>query len=351
MEVLAPRVNANDNEAKLVVWHISAWQPVNPGDTICSIETTKATVDVETEVKGFFYPAVAEGETVKVGQVLAWVLPEKSEALLDKLRRSQETTDDGVIVSAKARALMDEHKLTVADFPSAATISAREVEVLIQSRGASATVVYADDIIASLAIDENSILVWGGGYQGAVVLDILAETQAYRPVVVIDQKLQQTEVYGVPVLRPDHLSRLYDRGLRKAHICIGKAADKLAVAHTLKVLGFSLVNVMHPSAVLSPRVSLGENVFIGPLVLVGPEVTISDLCQLNNGASIAHNTVLERSVAISDGARIGGIVHIGEATLVGIGTVVNSRVTVGSWCTIVESGTVVRADGTQVKAN
>ena len=357
MEVLAPRVNANDDEAKVTAWHATPWQIVTPGDLLCSIETTKATVDIEANAAGFFHPAARVGDTVKVGQILAWVFPEKSETLLAEAKRdAAPVADNDIIISVKAQKLMEESGLVASDFPGRTSISTRDVEALMQSRLSGQGDVEA--IIASLAISEDAILIWGGGYQGQVVLDILAETGAGKPVVVIDRNPRLNQLGGLPVLRPENLTKLFDRGLNKAHVCIGNAVDKIGAAETLKAAGFTLVNVIHPSAVLSPCLTLGENVFIGPLVLVGVDAVIGDLSQINNGASVAHHTNVGRAVQISDGARLGGLVRIGEGCLIGIGTIVNSRVAVGARCTLVsgitvyddvQDDTVVRADGTHVR--
>ncbi len=354
MEVLVPRVNANDDDTELVALHAVPWQAVKKGDLLASMETTKASVDIEATAAGYFYPAAQVGETIKVGHLLAWIFPEKSEKHLEAARgKLVPTADGGVIISSRARALMQTRALTEADFPGLNTISVRDIEE--KNEGPITT----PAVLNAIVVSDNAVVIWGGGYQGQVVLDILSQTGTHRAVAVVDRALQQKEVMGVPVVRPSELKNLRKRGLKNAHICIADAAAKIEVADVLKTADFTLINVVHPSAVLSPRSILGENVFIGPQVLVGVSAEIGDLCQINNAASIAHHSKLERAVAVSDGARIGGLVQVGEGTLVGIGTVVNSRVSVGRNCVLVSGvtiygdvpdGTVVRADGTQSTA-
>jgi sugar O-acyltransferase (sialic acid O-acetyltransferase NeuD family) len=352
MEVLVPRVNANDDDATLVALHATPWQAVKAGDLLASLETTKASIDVEAEVAGFFYPAAKAGETIKVGVVLGWIFPEKSQPLLDAVQCKQPLAGANIIVSSKARGLMQARGLTESDFPGQSAISVRDVEAKSdRPRGLAAL----NDIVAG----DDAVVIWGGGYQGQVVLDILSETGGRRAVAVIDRDLQKKDVMGVPVFRPSELEELRGRGLKNAHVCIGDAAAKMEVAGVLKAAGFQLINVIHPSAALSSRATLGENVFVGPQAVVGVAAEIGDLCQINNAASIAHHSKLERAVAVSDGARIGGMVQIGEGTLVGIGAVINSRIAVGRNCVLVSGitvysnvpdGTVVRADGTRARA-
>jgi UDP-perosamine 4-acetyltransferase len=195
-------------------------------------------------------------------------------------------------------------------------------------------------LIDGLVIDDRSILIWGAGFQSTIALDALSEANGYRAIVLVDQSPQSARATGIPVLAPSCLPMLYDRGLRKAHICIGSPKVKIEVAGKLKEAGFSFVNIIHPSAVVSKSASLGEGVFVGPQVIVGPEARIEDFCQLNNAASVAHHSVIGRAVQVSDGARIGGAVRIGEGSLVGFGVVVGFRVTVDPWSTI-RSGTTL----------
>jgi len=351
MEVLVPRANANDDDATLVALHATTWQTVKAGDLLASLETTKASIDVEAEIAGFFYPAAKVGQTIKVGVVLGWIFPEKSQTLLDAAGKQPLAVESNIIVSSKARGLMQARGLTESDFPGQSAISVRDVE----ARSARPRDLAAlNDIVTG----DDAVVIWGGGYQGQVVLDILSETGGRRAVAVIDRDLQKKDVMGVPVFRPTELEDLRGLGLKNAHVCIGDAAAKMEVAGVLKAVGFQLINIIHPSATLSSRATLGENVFVGPQALVGAAAEIGDLCQINNAASIAHHTKLERAVAVSDGARIGGLVEIGEGTLVGIGTVINSRIAVGRNCVLVSGitiynnvpdGTVVRADGTRAR--
>lgn len=353
MEVLVPRVNANDDEATLVALHAAPWQAVKAGDLLASLETTKASIDVEAGATGFFHPAAKAGDAIKVGFVLGWIFPHKSQLLLDAVQRKQlPVTEGNVIISRNARALMHAHGLTESDFPGRSTISVQNVEAKIDGPRDLAA-------LNDVAAGDDALVIWGGGYQGQVVLDILSETGSHRAVAVIDRALQQKDVMGVPVFRPADLKQLRDIGLKNAHVCIGDAAAKMEVAGLLERAGFQLINVIHPSATLSPGASLGRNVFVGPQASVGVAAEIGDLCQINNAASIAHHSKLERAVAVSDGARIGGLVRIGEGTLVGIGAVINSRIAVGRNCVLVSGitiysdvpdSTVVRADGLRTRA-
>ena len=59
-------------EGKIIKWNVSVGQSFAPGDSLCSIETDKATVDFEAQEKGIIAKIFAENdETLPVGQLLA----------------------------------------------------------------------------------------------------------------------------------------------------------------------------------------------------------------------------------------------------------------------------------------
>lgn len=76
-----PRVNTNDDEVQLVAWHLSPGEPVQAGQEIADVETSKAVVGVEAERSGYLRPLVAVGDIVAVGAPLALIADSADEAL------------------------------------------------------------------------------------------------------------------------------------------------------------------------------------------------------------------------------------------------------------------------------
>ena len=129
----APRINANDVEMRLVAWHVGHWQEVETGDLLCEVESTKSVVQIESEQNGFVYPAVEPDSYVKVGEILGYVLADRDVAQVEALLQIPPQEGD-VVVSKKARALMEEHGLDVSDFPTMAVIGSEAVVAVLRSR-------------------------------------------------------------------------------------------------------------------------------------------------------------------------------------------------------------------------
>ncbi len=72
--VLIPLLNPNEPEAMLATLSIVEGQRVEIGDTLCTLETTKATADVQAEAGGFVAGLrLRQGQTVRAGEVLCYL--------------------------------------------------------------------------------------------------------------------------------------------------------------------------------------------------------------------------------------------------------------------------------------
>ncbi len=70
-EILVPLLNANEPEAKLTGIHIIDRQAVEKGMLLFTIETTKASSEIEALESGFIRILAKEGDTLSVGERLA----------------------------------------------------------------------------------------------------------------------------------------------------------------------------------------------------------------------------------------------------------------------------------------
>jgi pyruvate dehydrogenase E2 component (dihydrolipoyllysine-residue acetyltransferase) len=73
MEVVMPKLGLTMEEATLIDWLVADGEPVSVGQSICEIETEKATQELEAEAAGVLRHAVAVDETVAAGTVIAYI--------------------------------------------------------------------------------------------------------------------------------------------------------------------------------------------------------------------------------------------------------------------------------------
>ncbi len=113
------------------------------------------------------------------------------------------------------------------------------------------------------------------------------------------------------------------------------------------------LNVIHPSATVSPAAEIGQGVFIGANVMIAPKAKIGDGVICNNGCAIEHECIVGAYAHIATGAVLSGKVTIGEGALIGANAVVKFGKTVGPWAIVGCGAVVIRdvADGLIVAGN
>lgn len=190
------------------------------------------------------------------------------------------------------------------------------------------------------------ILIIGAGGHGQVVADALICAQKEGcsdvPVGFLDDnhRRSETSVLGLPVFGPT--TRIDGIAHDAVIVGIGNNAIRRRVIHELRNNGETLVNVIHPSAVIADDVELGQGVVIAARAVINTGSIIADGVILNTACSTDHHNLVEAFAHIGPGAHLGGDVHVGEGTLIGIGAAVIRGCTVGEWSTVGVGAAVVR---------
>ena len=179
-----------------------------------------------------------------------------------------------------------------------------------------------------------------------MVLDILRAAGKHTVVGSIDanQDLHGSEIAGLKVLgNLNLLPKLKAKGLAGAIVAIGDNRVRRSYAEKLAAAGLTLVNAVHPSAVISPTAVLGQNVVVAAGVIICTEARVGDSAILNTGAAIDHECEIGEAAHLAPGARLAGRVWVGEGAFIGIGANVLPCLRIGEHA-IVGGGTLVRRD-------
>jgi sugar O-acyltransferase (sialic acid O-acetyltransferase NeuD family) len=164
------------------------------------------------------------------------------------------------------------------------------------------------------------------------VLGFVVETAYFRP---------DTLVNGYPVL--GDFQWLTEHSREVELVCaVGDTALRRRLTEQGLSLGARFCNVVHPSALLTPRVSISEGCVVSAGVIMTSRVRLGRHVHVNLASTLAHDVVVDDYATIAPGVRLSGNVHVGEGANVGTGATVIEKIHVGRWSVVGAGATVVR---------
>jgi sugar O-acyltransferase (sialic acid O-acetyltransferase NeuD family) len=345
--VRMPRLNANEDEAKIAEILVAENQGFAATEKLFSLETTKASIDVEAPCAGTVVTMlVKEGDFLAVGMPLCHLLladPENPGGLdiewVESFEARQENIATGEArISTKARmralALGVDWTCIVTD---SGMVRVKDVEDYHAMTGAT-TAAITSPVLPS-RFDALDAIIFGGGGHARAVVDA-AQGSGYRFIGAVDARLAagtpllgNLQVLGGEALLQD----LFDRGLRTAFVGVGGATSsraRAAVFERLSTIGFRLPSLVARSAHLGIDSRLGEATYLFPGANVGPAVQIGCNCIINQNVVIAHDSVIGNHVHLAPNAVVAGQCRVGPMSTIGMCATVMNGVTVGSDCLV-----------------
>ncbi len=336
-----PQLNANEEELDVVEVNVEEGQQVRRGEVLCTLESTKATVDVEAPRAGFVraLSAVA-GERVRVGEPLCGITESREEPVT--VERPAREAGEGPRATRRAEELADQYGLDLSRVPTAGIVTEKEVLRVLEKNGADLRSPEdrpgppaATPMVKVRRPPGTAIVILGAGGHARVVIDTLREGRRDLHLlgIVDDGERPPADVLGVPILGDSRrLMELRERGVTLAALGVGAVTHNALRAELFQRLrrqGFHQPNLIHPRAVVEPSAHLGEGNQIFAGAVVSSAVRLGDGCIVNSGAVVSHDCVLGDHVHVTPGAVLAGGVSIGDRTVVGMASTVYLGVTVG----------------------
>ncbi len=192
----------------------------------------------------------------------------------------------------------------------------------------------------------RSIVIWGAGGHANVVIDAVRCAGQYQVEALVDDvgAVAAPEAHGIRIVRNlDQLRRIRADGVDRLHVAIGACAARARIAEQAQALGFALVELRHPAAIVSPRAEVAAGAFLAAGSIVGPSARVGTGVIVNTRASVDHDCEVYAWSHIAPGATLGGRVVVGRETWIGIGACVREGIRIGARV-MVGAGAVVLRD-------
>jgi len=348
--VFVPLLNANEPEARLIAIHKKEGALVQKGDLLLTIETTKAAEDVEAPGPGYFRLVAGEGDTLAVGDTLAFITTGPDE-ILELPTRVQPVVEQSASTFAETKSVQGELRITMPARLLAESLGL-DLSALPKNR------LVTESFIRQLAQPSSSpelppvnsqIVIYGAGGHAKAVMEMAQALRAFRIAGIVDDNvsLTGTEVFGIPVLGTrEVLQRLYGQGVRLAANGVGGIINigvRVGLFELLATQGFAFPILVHPRATVeaSARIDNGVQVFAN--AYVGSSTILHERCMVNTGAIVSHDCEIGSYAHIAPGALLAGMVQVGEKALVGMGVTTAIGIKIGAGARI-GNGAILLAD-------
>ncbi len=351
-----PLVNPNEPEVQVISVSVEPFSQIARGDVVCTVETSKATVDVESEFEGWVGPVhVAVAGRATVGDLVCEVFDGRPEPSGAAVTAPSTQPPAGVRLTRKAEKLALEEGLDLSTLPTGRFLTESDIEAIV---GRGRAVEEIDPSIVS-RIGERSAVVFGAGGLAKTLIELMRATGEIEPIcVVADRPDRIDDVLGVPVLGGrEYLGPLRELGLPLAVNAVGavrRIEDRIAISELLDGVGFDQPALVDPSARVSPSATLSPGVQVFAGAVVGSDTVLGKAVIVNTNAVVSHDCVIGDFTHVAPGALLAGEVEIGRATLIGMGAAavvylkIGSSVIVGNGAVLnedVPDGTIVHAGG------
>ncbi len=204
-------------------------------------------------------------------------------------------------------------------------------------------------------MNKKLLLIGGGGHCRAVI-DSLRDDNQYADISIVDKSESiGSLVLGKRVIGNDgDLQMLYDReGYRYAFVTLGSIGDvsvRICIYRLLERLGYSIPNIIDPTAVVSANAALGNGIYIGKNAVVNAGSRIDEGAIINTSVTVEHDCSIGGFVHVSSGSVLCGNVTVGECTHIGAGSVIRQQLRIGSHTMIGMGSVVLKNIGDSVTA-
>lgn len=190
----------------------------------------------------------------------------------------------------------------------------------------------------------DSLLIWGAGDQGMVVLECALAMKKYGRIDFLEIKEK-----GCREIKDYHIYKEEDEELSKRL----RAYDEVIVATgnnylrkqriaILCSVGASLATILHPSAVFSPSAVIAKGCMVLANAVIHTNASVGTGCIINTASVVEHDCIIEDFVNISPSASLAGHTTIGRGAFLGIGSTVIDNIHIGKEAIIGAGAVVIR---------
>lgn len=357
------RINANEDNAKLIEIAINDGEKFVKGDRLLTLETTKVVVEILAPSDGKMISFMAsEGSILNLGDII-FEAEFEGDAEFDMLECVENTAQKDVAINEnpthrkatlKAEMLAKDLGLNLDMIPSNGD-KLREADVhayaKLQNRVTLPTETVCQENtsipVTELPTSAARAIIMGAGGHAKSILQLIREA-GYSIAGVVDSKRAKGSLFlgAYPVLGADtDLEAIRASGIAFAFVGVGGAtgnATRAKIYNLLKDSGFFMPPLVSKMANFDPSSHLGEGTYVFPGATIGADCILGKNVIVNQGSIVCHDCRIGDHVHLAPGAILAGTVTVGNCSTIGMAATIMNNVTLGADVLVHNSVAVAR---------
>jgi sugar O-acyltransferase (sialic acid O-acetyltransferase NeuD family) len=194
-------------------------------------------------------------------------------------------------------------------------------------------------------MSKPSVILIGAGGHAHACIDVIEQHGQYQIAGLVGvQEELHTQHLGYAVIATDAELPQLAKEYQYAFIALGQIGSpdrRIRLYQQAIQLGFSLPDIIAPTAHVSCHATIGTGTVVMHGAIVNAGARVGNNCIINTRALVEHDAIVEDHCHISTGAILNGSVEIGAGSFVGSGCVIKDGITLGKSC-LVGMGLCVR---------
>lgn len=187
----------------------------------------------------------------------------------------------------------------------------------------------------------SKLAIYGASGHGRVAAEIAALND-WDDVVFFDENwLDIKKNNSYPII--GNLDSLKKESFNFDGIFVAIGDPKIRINIINQLLPKKLINLVHPSAIISKDTKIEQACIIMPGTIINTNVKINRGCIINSGSIVEHDCIMEEGVHIAPGSILCANVYIKDMSWIGAASTVIQGIKIGKNVTI-GAGSVVLKD-------
>jgi len=198
------------------------------------------------------------------------------------------------------------------------------------------------------------VIILGAGGHAKVLIDALI-LNSVEILLVTDSDPSKKDqlILGIPIKGMDDEVMKYPPGSVRLVNGIGSICVnpwRRLLFERFKDLGYSFVNVIHPSAIIASGIAIDEGAQIMAGVVIQTGCTIGRNTIINTNSTVDHDCHIGENTHIAPGVTLSGGIQVGNNTHIGTGATVLQGIAIGRDCLVAAGAVVIRdvPDGAKI---